>query len=144
MSDSGYGSSFSSTQQSGRSTQSQQSVNRSTAPTPRNTSNNSTIQRSSGTGTYGNTRVPLNNTANQRPSGTGIQGNTRVPLAPVSPFNVTGGNQLAGGDYSGEGNSIVCSCGADALLLTVRKEGPNTGNIWVFGCAFILVAIEKC
>ena len=34
------------------------------------------------------------------------------------------------GPQTGEGdsNAIVCNCGQDALLLTVRKEGPNTGN----------------
>ena len=34
------------------------------------------------------------------------------------------------GPQAGEGdsNAIVCNCGQDALMLTVRKEGPNTGN----------------
>ena len=26
-----------------------------------------------------------------------------------------------------DGNTVVCQCGEDARLLTVRKEGPNTG-----------------
>ena len=28
--------------------------------------------------------------------------------------------------------AIVCSCGNDAIILTVRKEGPNTGNFCDF------------
>ncbi|BFZ03791.1 hypothetical protein BsWGS_06828 [Bradybaena similaris] len=32
------------------------------------------------------------------------------------------------GGTSGSGKDIVCGCGTDALLLTVRKEGPNTGR----------------
>ncbi|KAF6097842.1 DNA topoisomerase III alpha [Phyllostomus discolor] len=29
---------------------------------------------------------------------------------------------------AGESNSVVCNCGQEALLLTVRKEGPNQGR----------------
>lgn len=29
---------------------------------------------------------------------------------------------------AGESNSVTCNCGQDALLLTVRKEGPNQGR----------------
>ena len=40
----------------------------------------------------------------------------------------------AGGDAGNgdEANEIVCNCGNDALLLTVRKEGPNTGKQYMF------------
>lgn len=30
-----------------------------------------------------------------------------------------------------DGQSPVCQCGEDARLLTVRKEGPNTGRLLV-------------
>ena len=33
---------------------------------------------------------------------------------------------MAAGD-NGDENKIVCNCGNDAIQLTVRKEGPNTG-----------------
>ena len=44
----------------------------------------------------------------------------------------------AGGDAGNgdEANEIVCNCGNDALLLTVRKEGPNTGKLYMF---FIII-----
>uniref|UniRef100_H0X7X3 DNA topoisomerase n=1 Tax=Otolemur garnettii TaxID=30611 RepID=H0X7X3_OTOGA len=29
---------------------------------------------------------------------------------------------------TGEGNSVTCNCGQEAVLLTVRKEGPNQGR----------------
>ncbi|XP_060067173.1 DNA topoisomerase 3-alpha-like [Ylistrum balloti] len=63
-------------------------------------------------------RQSYNNTNNTQ-EGYGNQGG-RVPLVSVSPFNRNA--------PTGDGNAIVCSCGEDALLLTVRKEGPNTGR----------------
>ncbi|XP_033734544.1 DNA topoisomerase 3-alpha-like isoform X2 [Pecten maximus] len=63
-------------------------------------------------------------TNNNTQTGNGVQGgNSRVPLVSVSPFNRNTSAPAASG-----GNAIVCSCGDDALLLTVRKEGPNTGR----------------
>ena len=48
---------------------------------------------------------------------------TRTPLVPVQPFNVNAGD--GGGS---DGKTVVCNCGSDAIMLTVRKEGPNTGR----------------
>ncbi|XP_037663946.1 DNA topoisomerase 3-alpha isoform X2 [Choloepus didactylus] len=43
-----------------------------------------------------------------------------------------------------EGNSVTCNCGQEALLLTVRKEGPNQGRQFYKcnggGCSFFLWA----
>ena len=35
---------------------------------------------------------------------------------------------LGGGD-AGDANNVVCNCGEDAVLRTVRKEGKNTGQV---------------
>ncbi|XP_061031172.1 DNA topoisomerase 3-alpha [Eubalaena glacialis] len=44
----------------------------------------------------------------------------------------------------GESNSVTCNCGREALLLTVRKEGPNQGRQFYRcssgGCSFFLWA----
>ena len=73
----------------------------------------------------GNTRNSGNN-FNQ--SGGGMTGNSRNF---GSNLNQSGGSSrlpiTGGGDADGE-NKIVCNCGNDALQLTVRKEGPNTGK----------------
>ena len=54
--------------------------------------------------------------------GTGsMESNSRVPLLPVQPFS----RGTSGGVQSED--SVVCNCGEDGVLLTVRKEGPNTG-----------------
>ncbi|XP_062607419.1 DNA topoisomerase 3-alpha-like, partial [Saccostrea cucullata] len=45
----------------------------------------------------------------------------RVPLVTVQPFNRQTNNEDNGQD-------IVCNCGTSAILLTVRKEGPNQGR----------------
>jgi len=47
-------------------------------------------------------------------------GSARTPLATVTGSALNSGN-------SDSNNSVVCNCGNDAVLLTVRKEGPNTG-----------------
>uniref|UniRef100_A0A8D0UD88 DNA topoisomerase n=1 Tax=Sus scrofa TaxID=9823 RepID=A0A8D0UD88_PIG len=43
-----------------------------------------------------------------------------------------------------QGNSVTCNCGQEALLLTVRKEGPNQGRQFYKcgsgGCSFFLWA----
>ena len=68
-------------------------------------------------------------------------GNSRQPLAVVTgnsrnSGSFTGSNFNQSGSSSnntnpdGE-NQIVCNCGNDAVQLTVRKEGPNTGNNYV-------------
>ncbi|XP_052784926.1 DNA topoisomerase 3-alpha-like [Mya arenaria] len=48
-------------------------------------------------------------------------GSDRVPLATMT------GNVMDSGNND-SANSVVCNCGNDAVLLTVRKEGPNTGR----------------
>ncbi|KAL8600868.1 hypothetical protein ACOMHN_045006 [Nucella lapillus] len=61
------------------------------------------------------------------------------------------GSSYGGDDGSGGGGSaIVCICGDDALQLTVRKEGPNTGRQFYKcrkpqgeGCNFFLWADEQ-
>lgn len=44
------------------------------------------------------------------------------------------------------GNAVVCNCGNDAAMLSVRKEGPNTGRQFYkcksSGCSFFLWADE--
>ena len=37
-------------------------------------------------------------------------------------------NNRPNDDNSNSDSAIVCTCNQDAVLLTVRKEGPNTGN----------------
>ena len=77
------------------------------------------------------------------------RGNSRPPLAVVTGNTINSGNRNSGnsgnnfnqsrtssyrlptatGDAGDtDGNEIVCNCGNDALQLTVRKEGPNTGK----------------
>lgn len=48
-------------------------------------------------------------------------GNGRLPLTTITGSALNVGN-------TDSGNVVVCNCGADAKLLTVRKEGPNTGE----------------
>lgn len=60
----------------------------------------------------------------QRGNGSNNRGdNSRVPLLPVQTYNK---------GQSSDDNSVVCNCGDDGVLLTVRKEGPNTGMILLF------------
>ena len=60
-------------------------------------------------------------------------------------LNQSGGSSMlpvtAGGD--GDENKIVCNCGNDALQLTVRKEGPNTGTVKVLTAALRAVLREN-
>lgn len=42
----------------------------------------------------------------------------RASIAPAQTLTVP----------TGESNSVTCNCGQEALLLTVRKEGPNQGR----------------
>ncbi|CAL1541767.1 unnamed protein product [Lymnaea stagnalis] len=75
---------------------------------------------------------------NQQTPNSTRTGTNRIPLSTLDqgyndtrsrPSSATSANvkrnsiSEAGGD-----KTIVCSCGSDALLLTVRKEGPNTGR----------------
>lgn len=37
-------------------------------------------------------------------------------------------NSRQGATNNEDGNTIMCNCNMEAILLTVRKEGPNTGK----------------
>ena len=105
--DSGFGSSFSSTQSSRgfatqTSTQRTQTSTQRTPLAPRN-------------------QPGLMGLTNQRPN------NPRPPGGQArGSRNSFGGG--GGPDQGGGGQAIVCTCGEDARMLTVRKEGPNTGE----------------
>ncbi|XP_041363021.1 DNA topoisomerase 3-alpha-like isoform X2 [Gigantopelta aegis] len=67
---------------------------------------------------------------------------SRVPLTNMNSVNVGG---LNSGDSGAGGSAIVCNCGTDAILLTVKKEGPNKGRQFYkcqkptgSGCSFFL------
>lgn len=49
---------------------------------------------------------------------------------------------------AGENDSVVCNCGQEAVLLTVRKEGPNQGRQFykcpAGSCSFFLWASGSC
>ncbi|XP_068606461.1 DNA topoisomerase 3-alpha [Brachionichthys hirsutus] len=51
----------------------------------------------------------------------------RAPLLPVPSSNPQPRRPPNGGGVT-NGEAIVCNCGQDALLLTVRKDGPNHGR----------------
>lgn len=56
--------------------------------------------------------------------------NPRPPFLPVPSWTPQPPPPPAGGSVSVDTNNdvIVCNCGQDALLLTVRKDGPNQGR----------------
>ena len=77
---------------------------------------------------------------NSRTSPHSMGGNSRVPLSTMT------GNAPAAED-SGESNAVVCNCGNDAVQLTVRKEGPNTGWLsYSFRVCFLLTkqSLRNC
>ena len=47
-------------------------------------------------------------------------------LCRVSSFSASGNTSTGSGD-----NAVVCNCGSNAKLLTVKKEGANQGNVLV-------------
>ena len=105
--DSGFGSSFSSTQSS-RGFSTQASTQRTQASTQR-------------TPLAPRNQPGLMGLTNQRPS------NPRPPGGQArGSRNSFGGG--GGPDQGGGGQAIVCTCGEDARMLTVHKEGPNTGG----------------
>ncbi|KAM6914565.1 LOW QUALITY PROTEIN: DNA topoisomerase 3-alpha [Lycodopsis pacificus] len=53
--------------------------------------------------------------------------NPRPSLPPV-PSWTPQPRPPAGGGVDGSSEAIVCNCGQDAVLLTVRKDGPNQGR----------------
>ncbi|KAK6171091.1 hypothetical protein SNE40_019350 [Patella caerulea] len=72
-------------------------------------------------------------------------GNSR-PALHISQQN----NMNTGNSDGGHGSAIVCNCGDDGILLTVRKDGPNQGRQFYkcskptgTGCNFFLWADEN-
>ncbi|XP_064601607.1 DNA topoisomerase 3-alpha-like [Liolophura sinensis] len=91
-------------------------------------------------------RTPQTARANM-PGGSSTSGhrdNTRSPLSEMNGSLNSTHNMTSGG------SQIVCNCGEDAVLLTVRKEGPNTGRQFHkcpkpsgSGCSFFLWADQR-
>ena len=81
-----------------------------------------------GNGGHGNSGTPRDSgygdsyISTGPPSGSTNRGQTRV-----APPTRQGSTSDAGSAGDQDGNTVVCLCGKDARLLTVRKEGPNTG-----------------
>lgn len=130
MRDSGIGSSIGST--SSRSFSTQSSVNSSCMPgrggaSQGKTSNISRINSSFNSNlSFTSTQQSrsFNQTSNDFNRGStqnSKTGNGRLPLTTITGSALNVGN-------TDSGNVVVCNCGADAKLLTVRKEGPNTGE----------------
>lgn len=61
-----------------------------------------------------------------------VGGNARNSLdmmpGPSRDRNSSFNNTTLMGNSTNENNAIVCSCDQDALLLTVKKDGPNKGE----------------
>uniref|UniRef100_A0A8C3V8W9 DNA topoisomerase n=1 Tax=Catharus ustulatus TaxID=91951 RepID=A0A8C3V8W9_CATUS len=61
--------------------------------------------------------------------------------------NLARGHLAAPAAAPDDGNAVVCNCGSEALLLTVRKEGPNKGRQFYkcssSTCNFFLWADEQ-
>ncbi|VDI07427.1 DNA topoisomerase III [Mytilus galloprovincialis] len=128
--DSGYGSSGPSRSFSTQSSslQTQNSYQRNTNQRQPFQQNNSPFQRAQNQNKNDSFSVPnrFSSPSINNPRGSENQNrgdNPRVPLLPVQPFN----RSAASGQSDGS-NSVVCNCGEDGVLLTVRKEGPNTGR----------------
>nr|XP_054763637.1 DNA topoisomerase 3-alpha-like [Lytechinus pictus] len=82
-----------------------------------------------------------NNSSSSRSYSTSFGNDTaRTPLAQIPARN---GNKNSGSTS----NAVVCSCGQDAVQLTVRKEGPNQGRQFFKcqsgGCNFFLWSEEN-
>ncbi|XP_076459295.1 DNA topoisomerase 3-alpha-like [Babylonia areolata] len=80
--------------------------------------------------------------------GTGNRGNSSFGSG--SKHSFWDGDGGGGAGSSDGGSAIVCICGDDAIQLTVRKEGPNTGRQFYKcrkpqgeGCNFFLWADEQ-
>ncbi|XP_060606708.1 DNA topoisomerase 3-alpha-like isoform X2 [Ruditapes philippinarum] len=85
-----------------------------TARTNQNTFNNSSFTSPPSQSNQWNYNRTNQNTARNYET-------SRTPLAPLAGSSGNSGN-------SESGNNVVCNCGNDAIQLTVRKEGPNTGR----------------
>ena len=78
--------------------------------------------------TSGTSRPPLTSV-----NGPGLLG--RLPAATGGRRDMhAGGVTGCGGPGDESGNVVVCSCGQDAKLLTVKKAGPNTGEQLLIVC----------
>ena len=99
-------------------------------------SNSIPVSQTNGSGLLNNT-IPVSQAPRQRkPLATKNTSNlvnppTR-PFGTVAPQRADFDNQTFGrqpnNSRNHDDNQVQCNCGLDAKLLTVRKEGPNTGG----------------
>ncbi|XP_071107508.1 DNA topoisomerase 3-alpha-like [Haliotis cracherodii] len=124
MSDSGYSSS-SNTSITSNNTQQRRPQNSNNTQQRRPQNTNSSGNNSTNRGFSTNTNSSYNNSSRNNTSFTGNHrgGNSRPPLTTMPQPNP----MAPGGGPGDSGSAIVCNCGTDAMQLTVRKEGPNTG-----------------
>lgn len=99
--------------------------------------NNSLIQRTMDSYTSNNSTSRNNFTSSntQRENNTGntasnSRNNSTLPLLPRPATTINRNLSQSNLNNSGTNsdNPIVCSCNAPAIMLTVRKDGPNKGN----------------
>ncbi|XP_034750172.1 DNA topoisomerase 3-alpha [Etheostoma cragini] len=73
-----------------------------------------------------------------------LTSNSRTSLPPAPSWTPQPQPPAGGSALGGDNDAIVCNCGQDALLLTVRKDGPNQGRQFykcnAGGCNFFLWA----
>ncbi|KAL5017788.1 hypothetical protein ScPMuIL_003510 [Solemya velum] len=117
-------------------------------------SNNRTNNSLSSNSTSGNNRQNPRGTRGSNNSSAGRDNKSSIPMVSVAPLSRNGtGTSVGGGTGGGgrmtgsdSGNDIMCNCGKGAVLLTVRKEGPNTGRQFYkcgdSSCQFFLWADE--
>lgn len=124
MSDSGYSSS-SNTSITSSNTQQRRPQNSNNTQQRRPQNTNSSGNNSTNRGFSTNTNSSYNNSSRNNTSFTGNHrgGNSRPPLTTMPQPNP----MAPGGGPGDSGSAIVCNCGTDAMQLTVRKDGPNTG-----------------
>lgn len=76
---------------------------------------------------------------NSRPNNLVIQNNPNTSMLPLpnrsnttssNSTNAFGNNRTSFGSSNPQDADIVCNCNQEAKMFTVRKEGPNTGNIF--------------
>ncbi|KAL4241091.1 DNA topoisomerase 3-alpha [Mactra antiquata] len=100
------------------SAQSSRNSNTSNIRTSYHSDNNNRNSRNNMNTSQNNLTQRTNNWSNQNSNNTN---DFRTPLGIVNTNSRTT-------DSSDSGNAVVCNCGNDAIQLTVRKEGPNTGR----------------
>lgn len=139
--DSGYGSSLNSslnTTVSSRNYSTQSLVlSKSMNSVRRNsTSNyNARTNQSDGNGFNRTGHISTPGQSNQWNSGRTNQDSFHSSSSARKPLATMSGNEGNSGNTDG-GNEVVCNCGNDAIQLTVRKEGPNTGNLSQFAVRY--------